>query len=86
MKVKSMDSTAPTNPKLKKLWDKFYDSYKALRAEFLKQEPGGAMDMLLKIRDKGAEERFQRRQAGWQKRKANRAQSQRLHRKFGMKG
>lgn len=75
MAKKMGDMGRPADRKMKKLWDDFYTAYKALRKEFLATCPGGGMDMFLKVRDEGAQNRFKRRQAGWKKRKANKAAS-----------
>ncbi len=57
----NVDSSTPEQQDIRILSDRFWDAYKTLRQEWLKT--GGGMDIELKIRDRSAEEKFQRRSA-----------------------
>ncbi len=55
----------PDRQDIEVLSERFWDAYKTFRQEWLKT--GGGMEMELKVRDRGAEEEFQRRSAAAKK-------------------
>lgn len=58
-------STRTQDEKLPVLWDRFYEAFKQLRAEFSKS--GGSIEMQIQVRDAAAEARYQRRLASRRK-------------------